>query len=169
MTKTTNRATAALGALAAALTMTVIAPAFAGDTSDIVVRSDTAMNNWQQATTADLDRTLAHDRAARRFTPKTSYVEVAFTLGENGRADNVRVVGGTGDWAAKRAARYAVRKLDTLDQVPVNNPGAARFLASIVFANDIDSYREMSAIAAARRTARFAAIAPEDRPILLGG
>ncbi len=169
MTTRTNKATSALGAIAAALTLTFVAPAFAGEPSDIVVRSDAAMTNWQESTTADLNRSLARDPIARKVRPNKSYVEVSFTLGADGKADNIAVTGGNGNWAAKRSARYAVRTLDTLDEVPVANPQGARFLASIVFADNERDYREMSALASARRTARFASIAQEDRPILLGG
>lgn len=169
MTTRINQATSALGALAAALTMTFVAPAFAGEPSDIVVRSDAAMIEWQEDTTASLNRALARDPTARRARPSQSHVEVAFTLGADGRADNVRVTGGNGNWAAKRSAKYAVRTLDKLDQVPVTNRQSARFLASIVFADDEQGYREQSALAAKSREARFASVAPEDRPILLGG
>ena len=161
---------AAAAACAAALALPLAAPVAAGEKSDdIVVRSAAAMEQWQADTTRDINRSLARMPLAQKVHPNNAIVEVAFTLGDDGRADNIVVLKGDGNWAARRAAKYAVRSLDTLDEVPVRNRENARFLAQIVFADNLDTHETLTARLEKSNTARFAEAQGDDNPILLGG
>lgn len=155
---------------AAALALPLAAPASAGDKgAPIVVTQQQKMQQWQDDTTADLNRSLAREPISRKVRPNNAVVEVAFTLGADGKAENIRVLDGKGNWAARRVAKYAVRSLSTLGDVPVANPEGTRFLASIIFADNIETHDRLAKAAAKARAYRFAAVKEEDRPILLGG
>lgn len=165
MTVFTKLASAAT--LAAAFTLPLAAPAYAGeDSDDIVVRSNAAMQQWQAETTADINRALARDPMSRKVRPNNAIVEVAFTLGANGEAENIRVLDGTGNWSARRAAKIAVRSLDTLDEVPVSNPAEQKFLAQIVFADDKQTHTKLMAKLNQSRSERLASA--DNDYILLG-
>ncbi len=167
--KTVAKITAA-AVCAAAFALPLAAPAIAGEKSaDIVVRSAAAMEQWQAETTKDINRALAREPLAQKVHPNNSIVEVAFTMGEDGRADNVVVLKGNGNWAARRAAKYAVQRLDSLDQVPVSNPDNARFLAQIVFADDKQTHRQLTAQLRKSNAYRFANANNGENVILLGG
>lgn len=157
---------------AAALTLafSAVTPAMAGETSDdIVVKSKAAMKQWQAETTKDLNRALARAPAARKVRPNEAIVQVTFTLGADGKAHDVTLLDGNGNWAARKAALYAVRRLDGLDAVPVKNPEGAQFLASIVFANSYEMHDELTAKLWKSERARIAAAGGTDTTILLGG
>lgn len=159
-----------LTALAAALALPLAAPALAGEKSDdIVVSSKAAMEQWQADTTADINRTLARDPTSRKTPPNNAVVEVAFTLGADGRAENIEILDGYGNWSARRAAKYAVRALDTLGDVPVRDRTGTAFLAQIIFADNEEIHAKLTKKAAKARAARFAAMEENERPILLGG
>jgi hypothetical protein len=161
---------AAAAACAAAMSLPLAAPAAAGDADDpIVVSSVKQMQEWQKDTTRELDHALARAPLGRTFLPNNAVVEVAFTLGADGRAANIEVLDGKGNQAARWAAKYAVRSLDGLDEVPVTNRKNARFLASIIFADDKADHRRLVAQRDARRAAYLASTDPEGRTILLGG
>ena len=161
---------ASAAACAAALSLPLAAPAWAGEQNDdIVVTSPAAMEQWQAETTKDLNRALAREPLSRKVRPNNSIVEVAFTMGADGRAENVEVIYGNGNWAARRAAKYAVNSLDTLDSVPVTNREDARFLASIIFANDKETHDEIAAKRDRKHAERFAAAGGRNEYILLGG
>lgn len=168
MTTLTKLAIAPLS-LAAAASLSFAAPALAAENSeDIIVTSAAAMEQWQAATTKDLNRSLAREPITRKVSPNNSVVEVAFTLGADGRAQNIKVIDGDGNWSARRAAIRAVRTLDTLDEVPVRNPVGTRFLASIIFADSAETKKTLAKKAKKARAARFAA-ADQEQYILLGG
>lgn len=165
-------------AVAAAISLTLVAPVSAGEkapdtaaahSAPIVVHSQKAMEQWQADTTRDLNRALTRDPVARKVHPNNSIVEVAFRLGNDGKPENVRVVDGNGNWAARRAAKHAVRTLGTLGSVPIATPEGTRFLASIIFADTMEMHDKLAAKAAGSRAMRFAASDGEDQPILIGG
>ncbi len=161
-------ATAAL--LGAALTLPLSAPVAAGETqTGFVVQSEAAMTQWQKETTQDLNRALRGAPLPAATTIKSSIVQVRFTLDERGKADNVEVVGGNGNRAAKRAARYAVRRLGTLNDIPLSNPQGARFLANIIFADNTDQHEQLAAELNRPDNTRFALVSPDANTVLLGG
>lgn len=92
-----------------------------------------ALALWQAETTEALNRALADSSAARLMRPNNTIVQVTFTLGEDGRAKNIKVLPGDANWPARRAAIFAVRQLANLDEAPVPHLQKTRFLANIVF------------------------------------
>ncbi|MBD2842947.1 hypothetical protein [Erythrobacter rubeus] len=164
--------TISAAAMAAALALPLSAPASAsekaeGASDDIVVLSASAMEQWQEDTTKDLNRALAREPITRKVQPNNAIVEVAFTMGADGTAENIEVLRGRGNWAARRVARHAVAKLDTLAEVPVANAENIKFLARIVFADNIEIKEQLYAEMKRSRPERFAA--GENKYILLGG
>lgn len=165
---------ASAAALAAATALPFAAPVSAGEKpaqeTSIVVRSAAAMEKWQEATTKDLNRALRHAPIRQTMVPNEGIVEVAFTLGADGEAENIKVLNGKGNWAARKAATYAVGRLGSLSEVPVSNPQNARFIASIIFANNPAAHRELAQKVQQKRAAqRFAVADGETKVILFGG
>jgi hypothetical protein len=160
---------AGAAALAAIAAVPLSAPAAAGENSDdIIVISTKAMKQWQAETTRDLNRALERAPFARSVLPNDAIVQVAFTLGEDGRAQDVTVLSGNGNWAARKAARYAVQQLDTLGDVPVMSPQGTPFLANIIFASDVETHEKLAEQLVRSESARIAAAGGEDPYVLLG-
>jgi len=160
---------AVLPAAALAFVLPVAAPTMAGEKSDaIVVTSKAAMKEWQVATTKKINRSLARAPIPNNSRPNNSIVQIRFNISADGKPENVELLQGNGNWAARSSARYAVRRLSGLDQVPVNNPQNAQFLANIIFASGLDSHEELKAKLKKSEAARIAA-SPGDTTILLGG
>jgi len=161
---------AVLPAAALAFTLPFAAPAMAGENSDgIVVRSQAALEEWQAATTKDINRSLKHARIPRNAFPNNAVVQVTFTLGADGKPENVAFLRGSGNWVARKVAMYAVRRLDDLDKVPVTNPQNAQFLANIFFASDKATHKQLAAQLEKAERTRIAAAGGEEEYILLGG
>lgn len=157
-------------ALAAALTLTVAAPAYAGDKSDdIVVSSKSAMVTWQQDTTRQLNRMLARTPVAHTAAPNDTIVQIEFTLGEDGRPTDITLLDGDANWSARQTAIYAVRRLGDLSDVPVTNPQGTRFLANLIFADNAETRDQLAAKLDRSERTRLAAADGEEEPILLGG
>ena len=156
---------ASAAACAAALSLPLAAPAWAGEQNDdIVVTSPAAMEQWQAETTKDLNRALAREPLSRKVRPNNSIVEVAFTMGARAKSATRKT-----KTTKKKKAKYAVNSLDTLDSVPVTNREDARFLASIIFANDKETHDEIAAKRDRKHAERFAAAGGRNEYILLGG
>ncbi len=136
---------AASSAFALMLSLPAATPALAGGDEPIVVQSKPAMAEWREKTTRDLNRALSHRPSSARLRPNNGIVQVSFTLGEDGRADNIKLYKSGANWIAERLAKRAVRKLDTLDEVPVANRAKARFLASIIFADNAHIHDRLAA------------------------
>ncbi len=159
-----------LPAAAFAIAVPFSAPAVAGEKSDaIVVTSMAKMKEWQAETTKDINRSLRAAPMPSSSRPNNAVVQIAFTLGADGKPDNLEVLDGNGNWAARRAASYAVRRLNDLDQVPVSNPQNAQFLANIFFASTAQDHRELKAQLKKSEAKRLAAAQGEEEYILLGG
>jgi len=161
--------TLALGA-AIALANVAHAGEYSGGQSDaIVVTSASAMDSWQDNATRRLNRALDHDPAARGAAPAPGVVQVAFSLDANGRPADIALLGNSSDRAAARSATLAVRRMGDLSDVPVTNPGAARFLANVIFADDRKQRRELSEGLARSERTRTAQGRAETVYIVFGG
>ncbi len=162
-------------AAALALAMPFAAPvsanpaATATNSQEIVVKSRAAMEEWQAETTKDLNRALARVPLARKVLPNNAVVQVAFTLGEDGKPDNIEVLRGTGNWAARKTAELAVRHLDNIASVPVANPQDANFIANVIFASTPRKRDELAAALWESEARRIAASDPDRNTIVLGG
>lgn len=154
----------------AALTLPLASPAVAGEGApDFVVQSEAAMKTWQKETTKDLNRYLQGAPVPVGTKLRSSIVQVRFTLDERGKAKNIEVVGGDGNGTAKRVARYAVRRLGNLNEVPIRKPQSAQFLANIIFADNPEQHSQLIAQLARGESSRFALVSPDENTILLGG
>ena len=132
-------------AIGAAILLAVPIGALASDEgSDIIVQPTFAMDQWQEETTHDLNRALSKGGVRFRGEPNSAIVQITFSLGEDGKADDVRLYNDDGNWFAKRIALRAVKRLDNLDEVPVDNPQDVQFLANIIFANDERTQERLS-------------------------
>ncbi len=161
---------AVLPAAALAFTLPFAAPAVAGEKSDgIVVRSQEALEEWQAQTTKDINRSLRNAPIPNNARPNNSVVQITFTLGADGKPENIETLDGSGNWAARKAARYAVRRLNDLDTVPVSNAQNAQFLANIFFASSADMHKQLAAQLKKSERSRLAAAEGEKEYILLGG
>ncbi len=144
-------------ALAAALVLPLAAPVAAGEKSDdLVVRPVDAMDEWQKETTRDLNRALAFAPGATKVRPDNGIVQMTFTLGANGKAENIKLYNSSANLMAERIARRAVRKLDNLDQVPVRDKSEVKFLANMIFADNEDIKERLMAKLEKSENARLA-------------
>ncbi|WP_298471234.1 hypothetical protein [uncultured Erythrobacter sp.] len=161
---------AVLPAAALAFAIPFAAPALAGEKSDgIVVTSQAAMEEWQAATTARINRSLKNAPIPNNSRPNDAVVQVTFTLGADGKAEDIEVLRGNGNWAARKSATYAVRRLNDLDTVPVNNADGAQFLANIFFASSMEVHKQLKADLNKTLGAQLAAADGDSEYILLGG
>lgn len=155
-----------LAALAMAAALPLAAPASAGD--DILVTSTSAMQEWQQEVTRDLDQRLL---LAEKFTsrrPQSGIVQIRFELDENGKPVNLDTVYNSSGVSGERTASWAVRRLSNLDEVPVANASGARFQANIIYAESPQQKAEYLAELRETRNTRFAASDGEAPVIQLG-
>lgn len=143
--------------------------ATAAAAENIVVTSRVEMKAWQNEATRQLDRALRSSPIERTASPSEGIVQVAFTLGADGRADNIEVVSNSANWVARKSAVHAVRRLSNLDSVPVTNRRGAQFLANLIFADDEIAHRDLAARLAEAENARLALGEEEEMTIVLGG
>ncbi|MCL9983422.1 MAG: hypothetical protein NBV60_09725 [Erythrobacter sp.] len=137
--------------MAALLPVTALAE---GEGEDIVVSSGSAMQQWQQRTTAELNRALMREPPGA--TTENAIIQITFTLGEDGKAANPQFFNRDGSFLERSMAKRAIMSLDNLAEVPVADREDARFLASIIFANDPRSYTKLQARLRKMEQARIA-------------
>lgn len=139
----------------------------ADDSDDIVVSSSGPLQQWQQKTSARLDRALRNVSTMNRDTDN-AIVQIAFTAGPDGRPADPQVVHNDGSWMEGRIATIAVNRLNNLDEVPVARPGQAKFLANIIFADDYASLKKLRARLEKMERARLASKGERSTYIALG-
>ncbi|MDJ0978216.1 MAG: hypothetical protein QNI87_06750 [Erythrobacter sp.] len=167
--KTARRLAAPALALAATLSLAAT-PAMAGEDTPIEVTSHSEMKRWKSDVSKQLDRALV--RAPGRVTavPGSGIVQIAFTLGKDGRPDNLKIHSNSAGWMAERMAKHAVKRIDTIADAPVTDVSKARFLANIIFADDRAEHEELTrALAQSERTRLASGGESEDEVIVLGG
>lgn len=137
MNTNTKISTIACRAIGAALLLAVPAGTMASDEGDdIIVSPKSAMEQWQQGVTSELNRALVGGGVRHRGEPNNAIVQVTFSLGDDGKPDNVQLYNTEGNFVAERMAVRAVRRLNSIDEVPVQNPQDTQFLANIIFADN---------------------------------
>lgn len=169
MNTITNISKIACTAIGAALLLAVPVGTLASDKSDdIVVSPSAAMQQWQAETTQDLNQALRGGGVRYRGEPNNAIVQITFDLGEDGKAENVQLHNGEGNYFARKIAIRAVKRLDGLDKVPVSDPQDAQFLANIIFANSKDQMARLEERLEDMERARLAS-AGEDRTYIALG
>ncbi|MBW0143708.1 hypothetical protein [Sphingomicrobium clamense] len=108
--------------------------AMAQDPVAIEIRATSALAEWQHDTNRQLDAGLARAPSLRGGRANEAVVQVAFDVNGKGEAVNIRTLPGDFNPAAEQAALYAVRSLDTLDELPEMANGRS-VLANIILAN----------------------------------
>lgn len=157
-------------ALALAATLPLAVPAHAGAShEDIVVSSNAAMEEWQQQATRSLNRSLERNPLERSAQPEPGIVQITFELGDNGRPANIELHSSSSNWAAVRSARFAVRRLGDISDVPVADADKARFIANIIFADNPQQHGELLALLEQSERERLASETGESELIALGG
>ena len=141
ITKTLFSKTAAIPAIALAAMVPFAGVAHADEaTGDIVVTSQAEMAAWQKDATVSLNRSLASATDAPSALISDGIVQITFEMGADGEPTNLEVITSDASWVAERAAKRAVRRLGDISDIPVANAKDARFLANIVFADDIKQH-----------------------------
>lgn len=151
-TEFTVFAVSAVGACLVSLLPVTASAANEGD--DIVVSSGSALEKWQQRTTAELNSALM--REPMGATTENAIVQITFTLGEDGKATDQQFYNRDGSFLERSMAKRAIKSLDNLADVPVADRSQTRFLASIIFANDPRSYSKLQARLRKMEQARLA-------------
>lgn len=136
------------------------------DSDDIVVSSGTPMKQWQQKTTKELNRVLMWEPSGA--TTENAIVQITFTLGEDGKAANLELYNRDGSTLEQNMAMRAIRRLDTLAEVPIAEPQKAKFLASIIFANDQRTHDKLQRKLEKMEQARLVSLDPGQRYLALG-
>lgn len=148
---TTFAMSAAGACMAALLPVTASAE---GPGEDIVVNSVSAMQQWQQRTTAELNQALMREPLGA--TTENAIIQITFTLGEDGKATEPRFYNRDGSSLERSMAKRAIMSLENLADVPLVDRENARFLASIIFANDPRNYTKLQARLRKMEQARIA-------------
>ncbi len=153
-------------ASAAALFVFPVTARADSDGDVLVVRSGTAMEQWRQKTTAELNRLLMVEPAYS--TTENAIVQISFTLGEDGMAANPQFYNRDGSQSERMAAQRAIERLANLAEVPVTSSDQPRFLANIIFASDARTLARLQRRLEKMETVRLASENPRDRYIALG-
>lgn len=153
-----------LAFIALACTLPVAAPALAQD--GVLVVSQSALQQWQNDRTKELDRLLQSDRDPFGR-PLSGIVQASFTLDEDGRPTGLETVHNSAGVASQRIARWAVSQLRDLDSVPLASADGVRFQANIIFAANERERDAFAAELAAMESARLAT-AETGRVIAIG-
>lgn len=119
------------------------AAAHAQDQDAIEVRATSALAEWQKDTSDALDTALARAPSLKGGSANESIVQVTFDVDHKGKAHNIRVLDGDANFASQRAAIYAVRSLDTLEDMPAMANGRS-VLANIILANSPASQERLA-------------------------
>lgn len=154
--------------LAAALSIAAISPALA-DEQQIVVHSQSAMEEWQESVTHSLDRRLLTAKRQTRFTPTSGIVQLRFTLDADGAPQEFDFVSSTGDKRTDRIAKRAVSRLTQLDEAPVNNASAQTYQANIIFADSVEEHAKLAKKLAKKERAARLALGDSDTNVISFG
>ena len=160
-----SKMTAAIPGL---LLLAVPAGAIAQDRQDTIeIRAISPLEQWQNETNRVLNKALDRAPSLRDGAANEAVVQVAFEVGADGRANNMRVLPGNGNLAAQRAARYAIRKIDTLGAIPAKDVGRP-ILANIFFYDNEGSYHRLKKELASSEVRRGALRALAANYIVIG-
>ena len=160
----------AVPVLALGLSLPMVAsPALAGDQEQIEVTSKSEMKRWQDKATRKLNNALRQAPGRHSVVPGNGIVQIAFRMGADGQPEQLEVHSNSADWKAERMAKYAVKRLGNISDVPVGNADGARFVANIIFAADQIQHKELKLALARSERARLAAGEAESETIVLGG
>ncbi len=151
-----------LVAIAASLALTPTG--MQAQTDDIVVSSNRTVNNFVDAVSRDLDRSLNRFSRSSANQTGTGVAQILFECGPDGKPTNIKMYNGAGDIGVNRQARKAVANIRSLHPLPQGLTNDQLFLANIIIAKDSRQFDELSEELNERETNRIAA-AKGDRKI----
>lgn len=121
--------------IAAVLSAAALSPAIAeSGQEDIVVSPSRAMEEWRGDVSRSLGRNLLLAERWAKHNPDSGLVQIRFQLDEDGRASNMQTYHSSGSVSTDRAAAWAVRRLNNLDEAPAGIAPGQTFQANIIFA-----------------------------------
>jgi len=155
--------------VAIALSVATVSPAIAESEQDqIIVSSSTAMENWRGDISRDLGRNLELAERWAKYNPEPGIVQVRFQLDADGRPTDMVTYRSSGSVSTDRAAMWAVRRLNDLDQAPAASSKGATFQANIIFAETTVQKEKLSEKLAWIERKRLASAAGEANIVSLG-
>ncbi|MDC0886459.1 TonB family protein [Altererythrobacter sp.] len=147
--------------IALALDAIALTPAGANSgQDDIVVSTSRAMQEWRADVSQSLGRNLLLAERWAKHNPDSGLVQIRFQLDEDGRPSKMETYRSSGSVSTDRAAAWAVRRLNNLDDGPVRIASGQTFQANIIFAESEaqkDRFEEKLAYIERRRLASNAA------------
>ncbi|MEP2236123.1 MAG: TonB family protein [Alteripontixanthobacter sp.] len=158
---------AAASAVFALTAPSLTAPAFA-QRPEITVSTTTAMEEWRGDVTRDLDRNLKFAEKARGYQPLDGIVQIRFHLDDSGRPADLQFYRSSGSRASDKAAHWAVRRLNNLDEVPTAIDRGTVFQANIIFARSAEEHTRLARKLEAYERTRLASASPGSKVIALG-
>lgn len=113
-----------LAFIALVCALPVATPAAAQD--DVLVVSQSVLQQWQEDRAKELDRLLRNTREPFGRSG-SGIVQLSFTLDADGRPTRIETIHNSAGAAAQRTARWAVSQMRNLDQVPAKFTGGVTF------------------------------------------
>lgn len=159
----------ALGVALGGTGLVAASPALADEDAQIEVKSPSEMKLWKKDVSRQLDRALKRTPGRASLAPSSGVVQIAFELDSDGRADNLKIRSNSANWSAARTAMRAVKRVRNLADAPVANVQEARFLANIIFADDLAERENLARALAKTERTRIASGEAEDDVVVLGG
>ncbi|WP_432201352.1 hypothetical protein ACRAQ7_03905 [Erythrobacter sp. W53] len=164
--------TSLAAASAFALTATFAASAKAPSGEDILVNSPKGMakqmESWRQNATRDLNRKLELADRFRKTARPQGIVQVRFELDQDGRAVNMWTQSNTAGTSGEKAAKWAIRRMRSLDDAPGAGTNGRTFQANIIFATSLRQKEQLAAKLGKMERSRLAAGGAADAVVILG-
>lgn len=133
-------------------------------TDDIVVSSSRSIDNFVEAVSRDLDRSLNRFSRSTFNQTGTGVAQVLFECGPDGKPTNIKMYSRAGDVGVNRQALRAVANIRSLHPLPQGLTNDHLYLANVIIAKDSRQFNELSEELNERETNRIAA-AKSDRKI----
>jgi len=160
--------TSLAAASAFALTVPFAASAKAPTGEDILVNSPKEMEGWRQTATRDLNRKLELADRFRKTARPQGIVQVRFALDQNGKPVKMWTHSNTAGRSAERAAKWALRRMRSLDDAPVSDAKGRTFQANIIFARSLRQKEQLAAKLDRMERSRLATRGGTDAVVILG-
>jgi hypothetical protein len=157
-------------ALCACLVVPLPASARQGNGQLTVVapeKSAVTYEKWTDRTAYRLSRSIRNATSLYRDTTSTGYARVQFSLGEQGRPENVALAGPSSSSNINRISMRAIKTMGSLHPLPQQVRADSRFEAWIVVANDVAEKEEMLAALRTQHRAQTMAHAGSEQPVLI--
>jgi len=157
-------------ALCVCLVVPVAASARQGNGQLTVVapeKSAVTYEKWTDRTAYRLSRSIRSATSLYRDTTSIGYARVQFSLGEQGRPENIALTGPSSSSRVNRISMRAIKTMGSLHPLPQEVRSGSRFEAWIVVANDASEREDMLTALRAQHRAQTMAQAGSEQPVLI--